>query len=88
MLLWVVDKLRTLCGFVGGAGLLGIAGAALLAAAGEDAFPAPLSMAHTGFGQYVLETCGIVVAAFIAWRLLAALGLRLFLARVSRRAAQ
>jgi hypothetical protein len=84
-MLWAIDKLRTLCGFVSAACLIGLFVAAVMAAAGEDSFPAPLSQTETEFGRYALETGGMVVVAFVAWRLLAVLGLRLLMARVAAR---
>ena len=84
-MLWVIDKLRTLCGVIGAACLIGLIGAAVMAAAGHDSFPAPLSQTETEFGRYALETGGTFVVAFVAWRLLAALGLRVFMARVAAR---
>jgi hypothetical protein len=84
-MLWVIDKLRTLCGLIGAACLIGLIAAAVMAATGEDSFPAPLSQTETDFGRYALETGGVFVGAFVGWRLLAALGLRLLMARVAAR---
>jgi hypothetical protein len=84
-MLWVIDKLRTLCGVIGAACLIGLIGAAVMAAAGATSFPAPLSQTETEFGRYALETGGMFVGALLAWRLLGALGLRLLFARVAAR---
>ena len=84
-MLWVIDKLRTLCGLIGVACLIGLIAAAVTAATGENSFPAPLSQTETEFGRYVLETGGLSVVAFVAWRALGALGLRLLMARVAAR---
>jgi hypothetical protein len=84
-MLWVIDKLRTLCGVIGAACLIGLVAAAVMAAAGETSFPAPLSQTQTEFGRYALEMGGMFVVAFVGWRLLAALGLRMLMARVAAR---
>ena len=87
-MLWVIDKLRKLCRLVGGLCLLALIAGVALAATGDDSFTAPLSQAQTGFGRSALETGAIVLGAFVAWRPLTALGMRLVVARLAREGAE
>jgi hypothetical protein len=84
-MLWVIDKLRKLCGLVGGLCLLALIVAAISAVRGDHSFPAPLSQTETGFGRYALEVGAMFAGAGIGWVLLTEPGARLVLGRGWRR---
>ena len=72
----LLNFLMAICMFIGAISLLGIIAAIGMALFGETQFPV-LSEPVGSFGTYLWQVGAMVLGAFIVWRVLLAIGLRI-----------